>query len=388
MLESCNAFSEWFTACNRKGHILYFCIKRIVKRENSCDVLEVIEYNNLKTFGTRRKHMTKEKIAILGASGAVGREMIRVLIERGVDSGKIFALGGKSAGSVIEEGDEKINVSSAEEFDFSKVKYVLGAVSAELSRRFAPRIKEAGAVFIDNSSAFRLDGNVPLVVPGINGDAVLNHRGIISNPNCSTIISLTALAGINRVSPIKNVIAVTYQAVSGAGTGGMTELKEQTEALLRGDDAACRVFPHRIVENVIPWIGNEDRDGYTDEEMKMQNEGRKIFGREDVTFNCTCVRVPVMRSHSIALTVYCESAIDADEARKAISRDSDCVICDDAEHGEYPMPILSSGRDEVFVGRIRNTLDGRGGISLFCCGDQLRRGAATNAIDIVQLLER
>lgn len=332
--------------------------------------------------------MSKAKVAVLGASGAVGREMINVLVERGMRTDEIVALGGKSAGKSIDAGDNRIEIFSAEKFDFSRVKYVLGAVSAELSRKYSPKILSGGAVYIDNSSAFRLDDGVPLVVPGINDDDALLHRGIIANPNCSTIIALTALAGINRISQINEVIAVTYQAVSGAGAEGMTELRAQTEALLRGEETVCRVFPHRIAGNVIPWIGSESEGGYTDEEMKMQNEGRKIFGRDNVTFNCTCVRVPVMRSHSIALSVFCDRSLNVREVKDAVRQTKRCLLFNDIERGEYPMPMLSSGRDEVFVGRIRNTPEGRGGIALFCCGDQLRRGAATNAVDIMELVEK
>ena len=332
--------------------------------------------------------MSNGKIAILGASGAVGREMINVLSERGARAGDIIALGGNSAGKKIKISGEETEILSAEKFDYSSVYAVLGAVSAELSRVFAPKIKAAGAVYIDNSSAFRTDPDVPLVVPEINGDDVYAHNGIISNPNCSTIIAAIAVAGINRISPIKEITAATYQAVSGAGIGGMRELKLQNEAILRGEEISCAVFPYRIAENLIPFIGSANDDGYTDEEMKMQNEGRRIFGLPALSVNCTCVRVPIMRSHSIALTVYCERALDLNEVKRETERSDGCVLYDDAERGVYPMPIVSSGRDEVFVGRIRSTLDGRGGVSLFCCGDQLRRGAATNAVKIYELIKQ
>ena len=332
--------------------------------------------------------MTNTKIAVLGASGAVGREMIKVLIERGHDAESITALGGKSAGTTVDIDGMAFEIKSADGYDFSRAKFVLGAVSAELSRRFAPEITAAGAVYIDNSSAFRMESDVPLVVPEINGEDAFAHNGIVANPNCSTIIAASAIAGINRISQIKEITAATYQAVSGAGIGGMRELKVQNEAILRGEEISCAVFPYRIVENLIPLIGSAAENGYTDEEMKMQNEGRRIFHLPLLSVNCTCVRVPVMRSHSIAMTVYAEKPLDVEEVRNAIKNSEGCILYDDVKSGIYPMPTVSGGRDEVFVGRIRSTLDGRGGVSLFCCGDQLRRGAATNAVKIYELLDR
>lgn len=330
--------------------------------------------------------MKKRKIAVLGASGAVGREMISILMEEGFGQKDITALGGKSAGSIIDISGERFSVRSAEDFDFSGADVVFGAVSAELARFYAPRIKSAGAVFIDNSSAFRLDPDVPLVVPEINPHDAEAHHGTIANPNCSTIITAVAVGGINRLSPIKSMTVSTYQAVSGAGSEGITELKEQIAASVTGGDTVPRVFPYRIAENVIPCISSPCENLYTDEEMKLQREGRKIFGLPSLCVNCTCVRVPVVRSHSVSVTLYCERPVSVYEARDAISRFDGCVLFDDIREGKYPMPILSSGGDAVLVGRVRETLDGLGGINLFCCGDQLRKGAAKNAVQIMGLL--
>lgn len=330
--------------------------------------------------------MKEHKIAVLGASGAVGREMIGILIGDGYRQDNISALGGKSAGSILDIAGGRFSVRPAESFDFSGTDFVFGAVSAELARFYAPRIKSAGAIFIDNSSAFRLDPDVPLVVPEINPGDVKHHHGIISNPNCSTIITAVAVGGINRLSPIRTMTVSTYQAVSGAGSEGISELKEQLTASVTGGDPVPRVFPYQIAENVIPCISSPCENLYTDEEMKLMREGRKIFGSPSLSVNCTCVRVPVVRSHSISAAVYCERPVSPDEAREAIRSSDGCVLFDDLREGRYPMPILSSGRDEVFVGRVRATLDGLGGINLFCCGDQLRKGAAKNAVQIMNLL--
>lgn len=331
--------------------------------------------------------MKKYNVGILGATGVVGREMMKILSERGfpIEELRLFA-SEKSAGKKLPFRGEAITVEAAEKNCFSGLDIVFGAVSSDMARAFAPSIKASGAIFIDNSSAFRQDPSVPLVVPEINPADALTHGGIIANPNCSTIITLVAVNALCRISPIKCMIASTYQAVSGAGAGGINELAEQQKALLSGDPTFCRVFQHRIAENLIPQIGNFLTDGYTAEEMKMQNEGRKILHLPDLRVTCTCVRVPVVRSHSISVSVFTEDEITVSEAKDAVSHSAGCILADDTENGAYPMPIDSSGKDCVIVGRIRRDATFPCGISLFCCGDQIRKGAATNAVQIAELL--
>jgi aspartate-semialdehyde dehydrogenase len=241
-------------------------------------------------------------------------------------------------------------------------------------------------VFVDNSSAFRMQDDVPLVVPEINPEDALRHNGIISNPNCSTIITLMAVKGINRLSPIRAMIASTYQAVSGAGAGGPIELAAQSKAIVTGEPIECKTFPYQIAENLIPQIGSFYEDGYTSEEMKMQKEGRKILHLPDLRVTCTCVRVPVVRSHSISVSVFTEKALSPEEVKAAINEEAGCRLVDDAANKKYPMPLETSNQDIVFVGRIRSDLAFENGISLWCCGDQVRKGAATNAVQIAELL--
>ena len=250
----------------------------------------------------------------------------------------------------------------------------------------APHIVAAGAVFVDNSSAFRLRDDVPLVIPEINPEDVKKHNGIISNPNCSTIVSLVAVNALNQISPIKAMTVSTYQAVSGAGAGGPVELKSQVEAIAEGKEIEKKIFPYQIAYNLIPQIGDFTENGYTTEEMKMQNEGRKIMHLPELLVGCTCVRVPVFRSHSISITLTTETPISVEEARKAIANAAGCRLVDDPANKSYPMPLDTSDQDIVFVGRIRKDLTNPNGISLWCCGDQVRKGAATNTIQIAELL--
>lgn len=331
--------------------------------------------------------MQTYSVAVLGATGAVGRQMLRVLAERAFPVGRLIALAGThSAGTTVAFGEEQISVQTAENADFSGVDIVLGAAENDVARAMATEITQSGAVFIDNSSAFRLDPTVPLVVPQINPEDVKNHKGIIANPNCTTTIALTAVAPLRALAPIRSIWAATYQAVSGVGTAGVRELTEQTRALLQGKAYPPQAFAHRIAFNLIPCIGEEQLLGYTSEEMKLQYEGRKILHTPDLAVSCTCVRVPVMRSHSVALSVGFDWAVDAAQAREILSEAPGCLLTDDLRHGEYPMPLAASDQDGVLVGRVRPDLTDECRLSLFCCGDQLRRGAATNAVEIAELL--
>ena len=331
--------------------------------------------------------MKQYTVAVLGATGAVGQEMIKILQERNFPVGKLKPLASaRSAGKTLRFKGEYVVIEEARDEAFQGVDIVLGAAENDIAKKFAPAIVKAGAVFVDNSSAFRLDPNVPLIVPEINPEDAKNHHGIISNPNCSTIITVTAVNALNALSPIRTMTASTYQAVSGAGAGGPIELMNEVEALSKGETYEPKVFSHQIAFNLIPQIGGEQFEGYTSEEMKMQNEGRKIMHLPDLRVSCTCVRVPVVRSHSISVSLHFDKHISVQEAREAIAKAPGCRLVDDLANKQYPMPLDTSNQDIVFVGRIRPDLTDDNGLCLWCCGDQVRKGAATNAIQIAELL--
>ena len=326
-------------------------------------------------------------VAVLGATGAVGQEMIKILQERNFPVGKLVPLASaRSAGKLIQFNGQDVAIQEACDTAFEGVDIVLGAAENDIAQKFAPAIVKSGAVFVDNSSAFRLDTNVPLIVPEVNPEDVKNHHGIISNPNCSTIITITAVNALNAIAPIRTMTASTYQATSGAGAGGPIELMNQVDALREGKPVEVKVFSHQIAFNLIPQIGGEQFEGYTSEEMKMQNEGRKIMHLPDLKVSCTCVRVPVVRSHSISVSCHFDKHISVEEVREAIAKAPGCRLVDDLKNKQYPMPLDTSDQDIVFVGRIRPDLTDDNGICLWCCGDQVRKGAATNAIQIAELL--
>lgn len=326
-------------------------------------------------------------VAVLGATGAVGQEMLRVLEEYDIPVERLLPLASaKSAGGTVTFRGRETVIEEAREDSFEGMDFVLGAVKNAQSKRFAPAIVESGAVYIDNSSAFRLDADVPLVVPEINGADAFENSGIIANPNCSSIITMMAVAGIARLSPIRSMIACTYQAVSGAGQAGLAELDGQLRGYAVGAVPEARVFPAQIAMNVIPHIGEEFDNLYTDEEMKMQNEGRRILHLPELKVNCTCVRVPVMRSHSIAVTLRTERHVSAAEAREAVRAFPGVRLVEDYMSRNYPTPLDTSGQDLVWVGRIREDLTDENGLTLWCCGDQIRKGAAANAVQILRLL--
>ena len=329
--------------------------------------------------------MKKYNVAILGATGAVGREMLKVLEEYDIPVGKLLPLASaRSAGGFVKFKGEDVRIEEACESSFEGMDFVLGAVKNPMSRRFAPAIVKSGAVYIDNSSAFRMDPDVPLVVPEINGDDAFLNKGIIANPNCSSIITLMAVGGIAKLSPIKSMIACTYQAVSGAGQGGLVELETQMLDLAAGRKPEPKVFPAQIAMNVIPHIGDELANLYTDEEMKMQNEGRRILHLPELKVTCTCVRVPVMRSHSISVTLRTERRLSVAEANEAIRAFPGCKLIEDYEGRNYPTPLDTSNQDLVWVGRVREDLTDDHGLTLWCCGDQIRKGAASNAVQILK----
>lgn len=331
--------------------------------------------------------MKKFKVGILGATGAVGMEMMNILKERNfpIEELKLFS-SSRSAGKEIEFDGTTIIVQEASEDAFAGLDIVLGAAENDIAEKFASAIKSAGAVFVDNSSAFRLDEDVPLVVPEINPEDVKKHNGIISNPNCTTIITCTAVNALSSASRIVSMNASTYQAVSGAGAAGPKELQAEVEAEMKGESYAPEVFQYQIAYNLIPQIGGNAFEGYTSEEMKLQNEGRKIMHNPELNVNCTCVRVPVVRSHSVSVQLVTERKISVEEARNILSAAPGVKLVDDLENKQYPMPLDTSNQDLVFVGRIRDDLIDDNGLVLWCCGDQVRKGAATNAVQIAELV--
>ena len=331
--------------------------------------------------------MKQYKVGILGATGSVGREMMKILLERDFPISELHLFASeRSAGKVVAWNSKPIQIELAAEDAFEGLDIVLGAAESDVAKQFAPAIVKAGAVFIDNSSAFRLRPDVPLVVPEVNAGDVKQHRGIISNPNCSTIIAVTAVNALRQLSPIVSMTASTYQAVSGAGAAGPVELSEQVNAVMKGQPVQAKVFPHQIAFNLIPQIGSEQENGYTSEEMKLQYEGRKILHLPEMKVSCTCVRVPVVRSHSISLNIKFQRRPSVYEARRAIQFAPGCKLVDDLAEAQYPMPLDTSDQDLVYVGRIRPDLTDEDGLCLWCCGDQIRKGAATNAIQIAELL--
>ena len=308
--------------------------------------------------------------------------MLKVMEEKNlpVEELRLFA-SSRSAGKVMKFHDREIIIEVADEHSFDGLDYVLGAVENEQSKMYAPMIQKAKAIYIDNSSAFRLDPDVPLVVPQINPDALKNHQGIIANPNCVTIIGLMACAPLHQVNPIKRIIASSYQAVSGAGAAGMDELLKQMNDLHEGKQPNAEVFSHQIAYNLIPQIGGFDDAGYTSEEMKFQNESRKILSDSELKVSCTCVRVPVLRSHSISMNIELTHEMSVQQAKELINAFEGVQVSE-----TYPTPMETSDQDTVFVGRIRKDLTCDKGLALWCCGDQIRKGAASNAIEIMEAL--
>ena len=328
------------------------------------------------------------KVGILGATGAVGQEMMKILAERDFPVALLRPIAsGRSAGKTLSFKGQDVKIVEASDDAFEGLDIVLGAAENDIAERFAPSIVKAGAVFVDNSSAFRLNPDVPLVIPEINPEDALKHHGIISNPNCTTIVTLVAINALAKESPIETIIASSYQAVSGAGKNGIDELHNEVVALQEGKTLEPKVFQYQIAYNVIPQIGSEQFMGYTSEEMKMQNEGRKILHLPEMKVSCTCVRVPVVRSHSVSVVLRTKEKISVERARELIAKAPGCRLVDDLKNKQYPMPLDTSDQDIVYVGRIRRDLTDPNGLVLWCCGDQVRKGAAANAVQILEYIE-
>ncbi len=326
-------------------------------------------------------------LAILGATGAVGQEMLKILGERNFPCGELKLLASKrSAGEEIDFKGNKYIVEEATDNSFKNIDIVLCAAENNISEVLSPAAVKAGAVVIDNSSAFRLNDDVPLVVPEVNGEDVKNNKGIIANPNCSTIIALTALNELNKYSKINRMIVSTYQAVSGAGINGIKELNQQVKDIDEGKPVEIKTFQYQIAYNLIPQIGDFDEMGYSQEEMKLQNEGRKILHNPDLKVNCTCVRVPVYRSHSESITIETEKEITPQKAKELLAKAEGVKLVDDLADKKYPMPLDTSDQNLIYVGRIRKDISKDNSLALWCCGDQIRKGAATNAVQIAEVL--
>lgn len=326
-------------------------------------------------------------VAVVGAAGAVGTRVVRLLEERNfpVSDLRLFATS-RSAGTKMRFRGEEVEVRETSPDALAGAHLVFMAVGTEASRELAPEAVKRGAVVIDKSNAFRMDPAVPLVVPEVNPDAVDGHRGILASPNCSTIQMVVALSPLRRAAGLRRVIVSTYQSVSGTGVDAMEELREQTRQHLDGAPLTRRVYPHQIAFNCLPHIDAFEANGYSLEELKLTRETRRIFADDNLAVSATAVRVPVFISHSESVTIQTERPLSAEEAREALRRAPGIVVQDEPEKGVYPLPAAVEGHDEVFVGRIRTDLALENGLSLWVVADNLRKGAATNAVQIAELM--
>ena len=328
------------------------------------------------------------KIAIVGASGAVGQEFLRVLDERNFPLDELLLFGSKrSAGTLYTFRNKEIIVKELQHNDdFKDVDIVFTSAGAGTSKEFAQTITKYGAVMIDNSSAFRMEDDIPLVVPEVNGaDAKMRPRGIIANPNCTTIQMVVALQAIENISHIKTVHVSTYQAASGAGAAAMAELKHQYEQLINGETPTIEKFVYQLAYNVIPQVDVFTDNLYTKEEMKMYNETRKIM-HSDVKVSAMCVRVPVMRAHSESIWIETERPVSVQEAKEAFAKADGVILMDEPENKRYPMPLDIAGKDGVYVGRVRSDISNPKGLTFWAVSDQIKKGAALNAVQIAEYL--
>jgi aspartate-semialdehyde dehydrogenase len=327
------------------------------------------------------------KVGILGATGAVGQELIKLLVERNFPISELRLLASaRSAGKTCEYGGQKWVIQEATEASFEGLDVCIFSAGGSQSKDFAKAAVARGCIVVDNSSAFRGDPNVPLIVPEINPEAIDSHQGIVANPNCSTAITLMGLYPLHKAFGLKRFIASTYQAVSGSGAGGLAELDAQSRAWAADEPIEKSVYPHQIAFNLLPHVDTFQDDGYTKEEMKMLHEGRKIMSLDDLKVTCTCVRVPVFRAHSISISAEFEKDVSVEAAREAIQAFEGAELVDDPENGRYPMPLNYSEVVPCGVGRIRKDLVFDNGLALWVTGDQLWKGAALNAVQIAELL--
>ncbi|MGK7947181.1 MAG: aspartate-semialdehyde dehydrogenase [Microcystaceae cyanobacterium] len=328
------------------------------------------------------------RVAILGATGAVGTELLQLLEDRHFPLSHLKLLASeRSAGKKLRFKDEEITIEAVNEQAFQDIDLVLASAGGSTSKAWAKTIVEAGAVMIDNSSAFRMQENVPLVVPEINPDAAKEHQGIIANPNCTTILMGVAIYPLHLVQPIQRVVVATYQSASGAGARAMEEVKMQSQAILNGEEPKPEILPYPLAFNLFPHNSPIKENHYCEEEMKMVNETRKIFNTPDLRVTATCVRVPVLRAHSETVNLEFEQPFDVETAKSLISQAQGVTLLEDWQKNYFPMPIDASGKDDVLVGRIRQDISHPNAIELWLCGDQIRKGAALNAIQIAELLQ-
>lgn len=334
--------------------------------------------------------MSREyNVGVLGASGAVGREMLKCLYERGFPYKSVKALASsRSAGQLVEFEDGEIEIVEVGPDSFNDLDLAIFSAGAKASAQYAPIAARAGCPVVDNSSNWRMDPRVPLVIPEVNPGAIKKHKGIIANPNCSTIQMLVALKPIYDAVGIKRITVATYQSVSGTGQKGIEELAEQTRQLFSGQDPDIDVYPHRIAFNCLPHIDSFLENGYTKEEMKMVNETIKIFDDQNIKVTATCVRVPVFYAHSEAVWIETGRNISPESARELMKRAPGILIVDDPAENQYPLASEAGGRDEVFVGRVRSDPSHENGLAMWIVADNIRKGAATNAVEIAELMIR
>jgi aspartate-semialdehyde dehydrogenase len=326
-------------------------------------------------------------VAIVGATGAVGVEMLKTLEKRNFPLGKLTLLASaKSAGKTLPFRGEKLEVRELREDSFAGVDVALFSAGGSISKAFAPFAVQAGCVVVDNSSAFRMDADVPLVIPEINGADIKKNRGIIANPNCTTAVTLMALHPLHVEFRVKRIIASSYQAVSGTGAKAIEELERQVGQVVRGETVTKEVYPHQIAFNVLPHVDSFLETGYTKEEMKMQNEGRRIMHHPTFKASVTCVRVPVYRAHSVAVSAEFERPVSLDRAREVLAKAPGLDVVDHPSKNEYPHPLDVAGRDNCQVGRVRYDCALDNGLAFWVCGDQLLKGAALNAVQIAELI--
>ncbi len=327
------------------------------------------------------------RVAILGATGAVGQELLTLLDERKfpVDQLKLLA-STRSAGTTLSFKGDRLAVEVVGDCSFDDVDLVLASAGSSVSKVWAPKAVEAGAVVIDNSSAYRMNPQVPLIVPEINPDVADQHQGIIANPNCTTILMAIAVYPLHQVQPVRRILAATYQSASGAGAQAMEEVKLQAQAILKGESPEACIFPYPLAFNLFPHNSPLDAQGYCEEEMKMVHETRKIFLEPELRIKATCIRVPVLRAHSEAITLEFDAPFEVNQARELLRQAPGVRLVEDWQANYFPMPIDATGQDDVLVGRIRADISNPCGLELWLSGDQIRKGAALNAVQIAELL--
>ncbi len=326
-------------------------------------------------------------VAILGATGAVGTEIIEILESRNFPVANLKLLSSpRSAGKTLSFKGENLIVEAVTESSFQNIDLVLASAGGSTSKAWVKTVVESGAVMVDNSSAFRMNPQVPLIVPEINPQDAVNHPGVIANPNCTTILLGVAIYPLHQVQPLKRVIVSTYQSASGAGARAMEEVKIQAQAILNGETPKAEVLPYPLAFNLFPHNSALSDNGYCEEELKMTNETRKIFNQPDLRLSATCVRVPVLRAHSEAVNLEFNAPFSVEKAREILANSPGVKLVEDWQKNYFPMPIDATGEDDVLVGRIRQDISNPNALELWLCGDQIRKGAALNAIQIAELL--